>query len=153
LQSVASLYSQHAHASGYFAAGGDAQGTIQLVARCTTAGGGAATELFLDGAAATQRMVIPARSAWTFDILVVGISQNSADYAGFRAYGLIERDNANVTTLYSTTGVITEIASGGQAVAIAGDNVNEALVITFNDNSTAAHRVVATIRMAQVTFP
>ena len=151
LDALASLRGQVVQASGYFAIRGDAQGTIQLTARCTTGGGGVAATLYLDGAAAM--IIIPASSAWTYDILIIGISQNTAAQASFRAYGMIERDNANNTTLQSATGVVTEFASGAQTATVTADDANEALQIQFNDNSVAVHRVVATVRLAQVTYP
>jgi hypothetical protein len=150
LEGSVDLYGQVATASGHFAADGDAQGTIQMVARTTTAGGGAATTLYLDGAA--QRMTVPASSAWTYDILVIAISQNAGAIHSSRAYGLIERDNANNTTLVSATGVVVEQAAGC-TTTVTADNVNEALQIQFTDDGVSVFRVVATIRLAQVTYP
>lgn len=151
-QASADIYNAHVHASGFFSARGDAQGTIQMVARTTTAGGGAATTLYLDGAGASERMVIPASSAWTYDILCIAISQNAGAIHSSRAYGLIERDNANNTTQASTTGVVVEQAAGC-TFAVSADDVNEALLLQFTDDSANVFRVVATIRLAQVTYP
>ena len=152
LYGLADLYGQVAHASGQFAAAGDAQGTIQMVARCTTAGGGAATELFLDGAGGAERMVIPADSAWTYHILIVAMRQNAAAVHSSTASGVIYRDNANNTTLASAAGVVVEQAGGGTA-AVAADDPNDSLKITFTDDGANVYRAVATIRLAQVTYP
>jgi hypothetical protein len=152
IQGLADHYGQVAAASGEFGNVGDAQGTIQMVARCTTAGGGAATTMYLDGAAGAQRMTIPADSAWTYDILVVAMAQNAAAVHSSRTYGVIYRDNANNTTQASATGVVVEQA-GGCTTAVDADDVNEALRIQFTDDSANVFRAVATIRLAQVSYP
>ena len=95
---------------------------------------------------------IPADTAWTYDILVVAMAQNAAAVHSSRAYGVIYRDNANSTALASASGVIVEQA-GGCTTAVTADDVNEALQIGFTDDSANVFRVVATVRLAQVSFP
>lgn len=147
---AADKYGQVVSAAGQFAAAGDAQGTIQMVARNVTAGGGAATTLWLDGL--NDRITIPADSAWTYDILIVGMTQNAGAVHSSRAYGVIYRDNANNTTLASATGVVVEQAAGC-TTTVTADDANEALHIQFTDDSANVFRAVATIRMAEVMFP
>lgn len=149
----ADLYGQVAHASGRFAADGDAQGTIQLVARCTTAGGGVATTLYLDGAGASQTIVIPADTAWTYDILVVAMRQNAAAVHSSHKRGVIYRDNAGNTTQFSTTGVIVEQAGGGTTTVDTPGGADESLRIQFTDDGANVYRAVATIRLVQVSYP
>jgi len=147
---VASLYGQWARASGNFAANSDAQTSV-LTARGTTAGGGVAIELFLDGAAGTQRMVIPASSAWAVDVLVIAMAQNAADAASFHGYCMIYRDNAGTTSV--TGAAVTAIVASGCNVTLTADDVNESLLIQFSDDSAHVFRVVATVRLAQVSYP
>jgi hypothetical protein len=153
---LADKWGQFAHASGSTSVEGDAQGTIQLVARCTAVHNNANwNTLYLDGAGALQRMTIAASSAWTFDALVVGITLNAGAQWGYRIVGLIERDNAGNTTLAaSTVTTIFESDANFAAQAVA-DDANEALSIQVSDagSSGVTVRWVATVRTAEVIFP
>jgi hypothetical protein len=156
LYAVADKYGQVAHASGRFAADGDAQGTIQMVVRKTeTHGNNTWRTLYLDGAGAAQRMTIAASTAWTFEIRVVGITQNAAKQWSYTINGLIERDNANNTTL-AASNVTTIFESDANFDAqVVADDVNEALVVQVQDTGGSGDTVrwVATVETAEVTYP
>jgi hypothetical protein len=42
-------------------------------------------------------MTVPASSAWTFNVMVTGITQNAGSQWGYEIIGLIERDNALIS--------------------------------------------------------
>jgi hypothetical protein len=153
---VADKYAQCAHASGYFANAGDAQGTIQMVARGTeTHGDNTWRTLYLDGAAAAQRMTIAASTAWTFEVHIVGITQNAAKQWSYAINGLIERDNANNTTL-AASNVTTIFESDANFDAqVVADDVNEALAVQVRDAGSSGDTVrwVAKTFTSECTYP
>jgi len=140
-------------ASGMFSAAGDAQGTLQMVARRSVTHSDANWyELFLNGS--SQRMTIPTDTAWTFDILLVGATSGQAKTFGFRIDGVIKNDGgttsllaSNVTTLYDTDDTSFD-------ARVSADDTNDALIIEVSDSDGASDvvRWVATIRTAEVTY-
>jgi len=96
-------------------------------------------------------MVIPASSAWAVDVLVIAMAQNAADAASFHGYCMIYRDNAGTTSV--TGAAVTAIVASGCNVTLTADDVNESLLIQFSDDSAHVFRVVATVRLAQVSYP
>jgi hypothetical protein len=144
---VASHESEFAHASGRFAAAGDAQTSV-LVARneTTTA---AASELFLDGIG--SRATIPTSTTWSFRALVTGKTAAGAS-AGYQIVGLIE--NIGGTTAFVGVPIVTvlgEDAAAWDCVATA-DNANDALAVTVTGAAATTIRWVARIDLTQVTF-
>ena len=144
----ASRYGQNAHASGYFAAVGDAQTSVHVVRRSTS--NGTATEMFLDGDGATARMSIPSGSTWTFWVQVTGRS-STGKYAGYRIEGVIENDGGATTIYGATTTVLAEEESSWNAEALADDG-NNALIIKVTGQSSTNIRWVATVRTTEVSY-
>ena len=144
----ASLYGQTAHASGSFAAAGDAQ-TSQYVLRGVTSDA-SPRELFLNGD--SERLRLPDDSVWTFDILVVARS-DGASGAGYRITGVIKHNTLGLTVFIGTPTVTTlgeQVA--GWDVAAEADDANDALVIKVMGASGATVRWVANVRTAEVIF-
>jgi hypothetical protein len=144
-------HGQMAYASGAFANAGDAQLSFYVLRRTLTGAG--TNELFLDGDAATQRMIVPVEGTWTFDILVTARTDVGAS-AGYRITGVI-RNNAGTT---SFTGVPTQTVLAEDLAAwnvfVEADNEKDALVVKAAavGTPTAATRWVATVRTTEVVF-
>jgi hypothetical protein len=140
-------YGQMAYASGRFADNGDAQTSVYVLRRTTTAA--ALTELFLNGS--TERMTLPPDSTWTFDILVAARSSGGSA-AGYEIKGVIE-NQGGVT---SFVGVPTVTALGEQVAAwnadVEADNANDALAIKVTGAAATTIRWVATVRTVEVIF-
>ena len=89
----AKVFGQKAYANGKFATAGDAQHGVYILRNITT--DDAVTELYLNGVAATQRLLLSANSMFTFAIQVAAKRTDSPDYAGFTFTGVVKRD-ANI---------------------------------------------------------
>lgn len=143
------LTGQVAHASGQFSAAGDAQ-AIEMVLRGTTSGAGV-TELFLDGASA--QAALPANSAWTFMVQIVGRRTDATGgAAAYRFDGIIVKDGASASTAFIGTpskNVLGETQEAWDAAVVA-DTTNGALKVTVTGEAAKAIKWVATIRATQV---
>jgi len=109
----------------------------------------AATELFLDGAAA--RMSIPSGASWSFRALVTGKTAAGAS-AGYQIVGLIE--NIAGTTAFvgiPTVTVLGEDVAAWDCTATA-DNTNDALVINVTGAAATTIRWIARVELSQITF-
>lgn len=162
-QGVASLYGQQVHASGRFAANGDAQAHELIWRRLIT--GTSPTELFLDGS--SVRAVLPATNTiWRGVVDIAAVCTNAGggttvvgDVAAGSYEVTIKRLNTN-TVLVGAVQIIgtldTDTSMSTANFTIAADNTNEALAITFTPPSTAdgttTFRVVATFRGLQIRY-
>ena len=108
LNGKADKYGQIASASGYFAAQGDAQGTIQAVLRATVTHDDTDWHsLYLDGSSA--KLTIAQDTVWTFDVLLVGTTSGCGDSFSYHFDGCVENDGGNVSILADgAPGVIYE---------------------------------------------
>jgi hypothetical protein len=135
------MWGQYAHASGGFAASGDAQ-TSEFVLRSlsTTTN----TELFLDET--RFLLVVPTNGAWAFDLSVVVQSVDGTS-AAFKTNGLI-KNVSGVMTLYGDPIVLAPYAADAGAstwtVVLSADTNNTALAI-FGNSNTSTNRWVATV--------
>lgn len=135
---------------------GNVQGTIQMIPFEEEVSHTDATwhSLFLAGAGIGLDMVIRPNTAWTFHILLTGITANAAQQWSYEINGLIERDNADNTTLAaSSVTTIFESDASYEAQVIA-DDTNEALVVQVRNNGGTNYTVrwVATVRTCEVTY-
>jgi hypothetical protein len=148
----AQMYGQVAWASGMFnAVNGDAQAS-SLVARCITTNA-TATEMFLDGATATQRMVLPSNATWVFDIMVVARRTDVDDEsAGYRITGVIDRNAGAATTALVGTPVVTVLAEDMAAwdVAVNANTTQGALRIMVTGEAAKTIRWVARVELTQL---
>jgi len=146
-----SNHGQLAYASGAWASAGEAQFSLYVLRRTLTTA--AATELFLDGDAATQRMKIPAQGTWTFDILVAART-GTGNSAGYRLSGVV-RNHLGATALVGAPAktVLAEDLAAWD-VWVEADDANDALVIKAVTPGTALTptRWVATVRTTEVIF-
>jgi len=150
---VASLYGQIAHASGRFAASGDAQNSVVQVRRSTT--DATQTELTLDGAApgSANRITLSDQDLKGFVAHVVG-RRTDADNEGcfFTIKGAIDRNGAT-TALVDATPAIEEIAndnSGTWSVTADADDTNDSLRILVTGEAAKTIRWSAKVQLQEV---
>ena len=144
---------QQTQASGKFATAGDAQGSNLIIRRSVTHANADWYELFLDGA--SEQLLIPTNTVWTFDILLIGTTVNQGKSWSYKIEGIIERDNANNTTLLAST--VTDIYEADDVdfdARVTADDTNEALKIEVQDSSSGNDTVrwVAKVSTAEVSF-
>ena len=141
------------NASGKFANAGDAQGGTYILRRSITHVNADWYQLFLDGA--SIQLLIPTNTVWTFDILLVGTTVNQGKSWSYKIEGIIERDNANNTTLLAST--VTDIYETDDVdfdARVTADDTTEALLIEVQDSSSGNDTVrwTAKVSTAEVTF-
>lgn len=157
-KTATTLYGEHAHSAGFFAAVGDAQWSI-LTARNSTAANTTPVNLFLDGTSA--RLVLPANTVWAFEVRIVGATVVATGaFAKFKRSGIISRGATAASTVIATVdtegtdrGSNGNTPPAGWAVAITADATNGALDIQCTGYATAAVRWVAEIRLCVVSNP
>jgi hypothetical protein len=152
----ASTYGVLATANGQFASAGDAQ-ALQAVYRAITTTTGA-SELFLDGAGASQRLVLPANSAWTYTIKVVARRTDAAGTLGSWIFtGMIYQDATAATTTMAgavsktTIARVGNISNATNDPTVSADTTNGSLKISVPGIAANTIRWVATADLAQVT--
>lgn len=146
------LFGSKAFAGGSFATAGDAQSGLYVLRNITN--NSTATELFLDGTAATQRLVIPNNSVVTFSILVAARRTDATGGgAGYRLEGAIRKDaNAASTTFIGTPSrVILGETNASWNVSVIADTTNGALAISVVGENAKTIRWVATVKTSEVT--
>jgi len=156
VDALADKFGQIVSGGGYFTATGDAQGTIQIVASLSQASHVLNTWYELHPYdVAGNHVTIAGNTAWTIYCLVVGSTQNAAQQWGYELIGLIERDNANNTTLAGQTLRVIFESDANYNTQFTADDANEALVVEVRRTGGVDYNVrwVATLRMAEVTYP
>lgn len=145
---VANKYGQVAHASGMFAAGGDAQAS-EVTLRNASANA-TPVELFLDGSA--TRLTVPNNTSWMFQIKLV-VRQDSGLDSIYKSEGVI-RNNGGVTTVNAVT--TTEIYDGiglpATPVVVDADDPNDSLRITCTGVAATNLRWFAVVSLAEVSY-
>lgn len=123
---------------------------IDLVSQITTTDANP-TELLLGGSGGT-RIIIPANSAWMFDIQAVAKTTGAA-VKMFHRTGVIVRDGSNNTTCgtVNTIGTDQEAGTTNATLAVAADDTNEALTITVTCSSGTV-RCSARVQLTQVDY-
>lgn len=137
-------YGQHAHASGRFAADGDAQTSTRVLRRPTTTTN--LTELFLDGS--SLRMKVPTDGAWTFDLLIIAAS--NTDYAGYQIRGVVANFAGLVGLLGAPVKTTLYESDATWDANVEADVANAALVIKVRGAAGQTIRWVASVRTVEV---
>lgn len=152
---VARLYGAETHANGRFAADGDAQTTV-VVLRTTTTNTTTPTEMFLDGAGGTARMVLPNDTTWAFRILVSARrtdTDNSS--AAYQFVGVIDRNTTAASTALVGTVSKTVLAEdvGAWDCNVNADTTNGSLRILVTGVATPGYTIrwVARVELVEVT--
>ena len=143
----------------YFASNGDAQSTLCFPMSCSTTNA-TTTELLSKESfgPTTSKALIPANTAWAFEITVIARKQSGGDHAMFTRRGLIYRNATVGTTAIegSVQTVGTDIASAGAAgwsVTLTADTTNGALKVEFTGQAATNIRTVASLAMVEVGYP
>ena len=149
--SNATIYSAHSHAAGRFNAVGDAQTTLAIV-RCATTNA-TTTELFVDGASATERLILPANTTWSVRGTIV--ARSSTDHVSWNFTYLINRNGSNSTTSpgsISNTPIRIDYTAGASTwtCAVSADDTNESLKITGTGAAATNIKWVARVELTEV---
>ena len=146
------IFNSKAFAGGDFATSGDAQEGLYILRNITT--NGTTTDLYLDGTAATQRLVVGNNSVWTFDILLAARRTDAVGGgAGYRFVGVLRKDG----TVASTTliGAVSKTVIGETDVPwdanCTANATNGDLRVSVNGQVGKTIRWVATVRTSEVT--
>lgn len=149
---AARIWGQKAFANGKFATAGDAQCGLYVLRNQTT--NNTATELFLDGTGASQRIVLPNNSLFVFEVYVGGRRTDATGGgAGYSFIGVIKKD----TTAGSTTFVGTPAKSilgetnANWNAAITADTTNGSIKVTVTGENGKNINWVATVKTTEVT--
>ena len=145
------IYGKSAHASGKFAAVGDAQGG-QFILRADTTDA-TATVLTTNNstAAATNQIAAPVNDTCiTFDGTITAMQNGAQAYASWRIEGLLVNDGGTTTLANSATTVIQN--SSGWGMALSADNTNNALAVTCTGEASHNIRWMSNIQTSEVTY-
>ncbi len=149
----ASIWGSKAIANGKFATAGDAQHGIYIV-RAITTDATAGVELFLDGAGAAQRLVVPNNSVWTFDILVSARrTDTTGGGAGYRFVGVLRKDTTSASLTFIGTPSKTILGETDTAwdVVLSADTTNGSLKLAVTGQAAKTIRWVAVVNTTEVT--
>lgn len=152
--SLADHYAEFAHASGEFAATGDAQYSRMVLRRQTT--DATPSELSADGFAptGTDRLSLADDSGYQFHIQVIARDTSGTDSAWWDIRGCIVRSSGAATTTLIGTNIVATSATAGAAawtLTATADTVNGALKVEAT-GAAATIRWVATIHSTKVAY-
>lgn len=134
--------------SSYVSSVGDTQTMSYHLANSTT--NATQTELYLDGAAATQRLTILSNSFWTFEIIVAAKSPTVGEFEGWRFFGAIKRPTNEASTAIVGTIVKEKIGSTAWDFDVDADTTNGSLRLQATGESAKTIRWSALVRTAEI---
>lgn len=143
-----------AHSAGSFSTQGDAQAEVFVLYRGTT--DATPTQMSSSNAAAgaSNSIVLPNTSLYTFDALVSVRQNSTGDAASFRVTGAIKRGASAATAALVGTPVVTAVGAdagaAAWAVAATADTTLGALAITVTGEAAKTLRWVARVVTAEV---
>jgi Head domain of trimeric autotransporter adhesin len=135
-----------------FATQGDAQQGTYILKNITT--NATPTALFLDGTAATVRLVVPVNSVWTFFVQVTGRRTDATGgSASYKFEGNIRKDATNGTTTFTGTPAKTILGETNAAwdANVTANTTDGDLRITVTGEAAKTIRWVATVMTTEVT--
>lgn len=150
--SDARIFGQRAYANGNFATAGDAQHGVYVLRRTTT--NNTSTEAFLDGDAATQRIVVPNNALFTFQIFVAGRRTDATGGgAGYKFEGVIRKDatNASITFVGTPSKTVLGETNAPWDATVQADTTTGALRVNVQGENAKTVRWVATVLTTEVT--
>jgi len=155
--STQSIYGKFAKSSNFFNNYADMQtGTLVVVAATTDATPKVLTSN-KGAASATNQVILPNNSAYSFSGTIIAREQASAgsDYAAWEIKGAILRDGSAATTVLGNGIKNSLYASAGAAawdVSLTADTTNGGLAITVTGAAATNIRWVATVNTSEVTY-
>ena len=145
-----SIYGGMAFANGEFATPGDAQFGTYILRNITI--DSTSTDLYLDGA--SQYLVVPNNSVWTFDILIAARRTDATGGgAGYRFEGVVRKDTtaASITFVGAPSETILGETNSAWNVVVSANTTTGDLRVTVTGESSKTIRWVATVRTTEVT--
>jgi hypothetical protein len=139
-------------ANGKFATAGDAQSGLYVLRNITS--NATATDLFIDGTAATQRLTLVDNQTMFFKIDVVGRRTDATGgNAGYTLTGVIKRDSGVGSTALvgSVSKTIVSETNVAWDVNVTADASNGAIKVTVVGEAAKTVRWVATVFTTEVT--
>ena len=155
----ASHWAEFARGNIQFANPGDSQFSDLLWSGATT--DGTPTELFLDGASATQILSLPVSTAFSFVVRVIAFQQvgGGGASAQFIRTGVISRVGGTTAIVGTVQTIGTDIGSNAGvppvdwAVTLTADNGTSSLILTVTGAAATNIRWVAKAEVVQVSYP
>lgn len=145
----------HFESNGQFSAIGDSQTGRYFLRKITTDNTtGIVLTADTGAAGATNQVVMPNNSVYTFEALITARRTDSADYGSWRIIGAIRRNaNAAATALVGTPTVTVVGAPSGTwtAPAAVADTTNGGLQITVGGGTASTVRWLALVQTVEVT--
>jgi len=136
-----------AHASGQFAAFGDAQRVRFVMRNKTTTN--SAVELFLDGSA--TRLTIPSGKVLGLTINICGISSTGAAVAHYMRQYALKNVSGTTSEVYAPITIGTDNAAG-TSIALSASDAADALVVSVTGTASTIWRWVASVDAVEITF-
>ena len=141
-------------ANGYFTSAGDAQGTMQVIARISNNHGTSANaDLYADGVATP--FFIDSNSSYTVDVLVSGVTSTGAQSWSYEIQANVRTNAAGAVTINAAaTNAIYE-SDATYTAALVSPGANQWNVQAQYGGGGVAYTVrwVAIARFARVTYP
>lgn len=139
--------------SGSFTENGDAQQRLLTIKRLTQdPGAPTPQEMFIDGG--SERLIIPDKTAWFFEINLVARSQDVQDEgAAFKFQGCIDRNFGTVGFIGSPVKTIFGRDIPSWDATVLADDTNKALVVEVTGEQFKTIRWVAGVKIVQVKSP
>ena len=138
-----------AHASGQFAAQGDAQRARFVMRNKTTTN--SAVELFLDGS--STRLAIPSGKIFAFTINIAGVSSTGAAVAHYMRQYCLKNVSGTCTEVYAPITIGTDNAAG-TSIALSAYDVGavEALRVEVTGTASTIWRWVASVDAVEIAY-
>lgn len=147
---------KRAHASGQFAAVGDAQAADHVMRRVTDSA--TTTSLTTDGAAPTgdaaNSINIPANSTYAVEVTVTGREAATGDSAILRVTGMVRRGaTVGTTTLVgaATTALAADAGASTWTATLSADNTRGSIFVRVTGEAAKTINWVAHVRTVEVT--
>jgi hypothetical protein len=136
-----------AHASGQFAAFGDAQRARFVLRNKTTTN--SAVELFLDGSA--TRLTIPSGKVLALTINICGISSTGAAVAHYMRQYALKNVSGTTSEVYAPVTIGTDNAAG-TSIALSASDASDALIVSVTGTASTIWRWVASVDAVEIAF-
>lgn len=143
----ADRYGMQAHASGLFAARGDAQRARFVLRNKTTTN--AAVELFLDGISA--RLTIPSGKIFAFTINIAGVSSTGGAVAHYMRQYCLKNVAGTTSEVYAPITIGTDNAAG-TSIALSASDAADALVVSVTGTASTIWRWVASVDAVEIAY-
>ena len=144
---LADRRSMQAHASGQFAAQGDAQRARFVMRNKTTTN--AAVELFLDGS--STRLTIPSGKIFAFTINISGVKSDGSAVAHYLRQYCLKNVAGTTSEVYAPVTIGSDNAAG-TSIAISANDTNDALKVEVTGITSETWRWVASVDAVEIAY-